>query len=41
MIDGTSLDKIWEFGDTFVQKAKKNNMQFIGDGFLKKAKENS
>ena len=41
MMDGTSLDKAWESGSTFVQKAEKDDEQFVGDAFVEEVKEDS
>ena len=38
MMDGISLDGAWESRHTFVQKAKKDDKQFVGDEFVDEAK---
>ena len=38
MIDGTLLNRAWESGHKFVQKAKKGDEQFVVDGFVEEAK---
>ena len=41
MMDGTSLDRAWESGGTFVQKPEKGDKQFVGDEFVEEVKKDS
>lgn len=40
MMDKILLDKAWKSGNIFLEKAEKNDKQFVGDWFVKEAKVN-